>query len=42
VNEKLGIVAVGGSACNVGKLSSKPFISVHRVSNKANFPVLDT
>lgn len=41
-NEKFGMVAIGGCASKVGRLSIKPFISVHRINNKATFPVLDS
>ena len=36
------MVAIGGCASRVGRLSIKPFISIHRINNKANFPVLDS
>lgn len=41
-NEKNGIIAIGGSASKLGKLSLRPFISLHRLDKKATFPVLDT
>lgn len=42
VNEKLNSVAIGGKASKVGKMTLKPFISVHRIDSKAKFPMLST
>lgn len=42
VNEKLKAVAIGGCASKVGKMTVKPFISVHRVDAKGKFPILCT
>ena len=41
-NEKTNFVAFGGCASKVGRLNPKPFISIHRIDNKARFPILDT
>lgn len=41
-NEKLRAVAIGGCASRVGKMTVKPFVSVHRVESKGRFPVLCT
>lgn len=42
VNEKLNAVAIGGKASSVGKMTLKPFISVHRIDSKGKFPMLST
>lgn len=39
-NEKIKAVAIGGCASKVGKMTIKPFISVHRVDEKGGFPLL--
>jgi hypothetical protein len=41
-NEKLNIVALGGCASKVGRMTLKPFISLHRIDKKATFPIIDT
>jgi len=41
-NEKYNIVAIGGSASQVGKMRLNPFVSIHRVDNNVSFPVLCT
>ena len=40
--EKLGLVAIGGQASEVGSMALDPFVSLHRLCASADFPEVDT